>query len=68
MKQIPLHEADTTVRIDVGRIYVGVDGGGFVNPPNDTQFNFTDRKQLHALIDGWMDQADAQLAARGPVE
>jgi hypothetical protein len=68
MQQVPLHDTKNTVRIDVGRIYVGPDGGGFVNAPNDTLFDFANREQLHALIDGWINEAEGRLAARGPKE
>jgi hypothetical protein len=64
-KKAPIQSANKTERIDVGRIYVGPDGGGFVNPPNDTQWNFRNREELHALIDNWVDLAKQRLSERG---
>jgi hypothetical protein len=64
MAGVPMHDAKTTVRIDVGRIYLGADGGGFVNPPNDTMHDFGSRQRLHALLDQWLDEAEQRLAER----
>ena len=64
MNEIPLHDADNTVRIDVGRIYIGGNGGGFINAPNDAILEFVDRRALHQLIDEAADRAEKQLATR----
>jgi hypothetical protein len=65
VKQIPLRDAENTVRIDNGRVYVGPGGGGFVNPPNDTIWDFDNRERLHKLLDDWLDEAEKRLSARG---
>jgi hypothetical protein len=61
---VPLHDTPSAVRIDLGRIYLGFDGGGFVNTPNNTIHNFASRENLHEFLDEWLDAAEQRLAER----
>jgi len=63
----PLKDTPKTVRIDVGRIYLGFNHGGFVNTPNDQIEEFADRASLHRWLDAQLDAAERRLEERqGP--